>query len=475
LAKARVRGIYSTALMKLLLGGGFEIAQPSLIMEERFGIEEVREPPDLDIYDRVDHQGVKAVGKADAVDKFISILKEFLNDVILRKGIIPAGGIYKGLVKEIDRKHRTVLIDIGPVIGFLQLEEAPDIQLGIILVQVDRNHMEARVPALSTRISIRGRYAVLISDSHVKISRKILDRNSRDRLYKLGEELKTEWGILWRTEAATQPPDVLRSEVANLMERGKTIKEKAERLKAPSLVYEGRYHLDVEFPARSKKKLDEVRGSVTPTIQGHHYYKACGGNIASAVDMAEKLLGKGQLLKEVESLFIQTVSAEFPVKDSTVTIEHVKLDGRVFHLGKAVVETYNQDKSLITLRRVFETSGIYDGLETPKEPGDYAVTEFKVNEWYVKTQYFSKDGRQKGIYINLNTPVELYPNRIRYVDLESDVCILPNGEIKILDEKKLEEQAEKGTITVGLLQTARSKLNDILENLGKPSTNPILS
>jgi hypothetical protein len=88
--------------MRLLLGGGFEIAQPSLMMEERFGIEGDREPPDLDIYDRVDHQGVKAVGKADAVDKFISILKKFLNDVILRKGTIPAGGIYKGLVKEIE-------------------------------------------------------------------------------------------------------------------------------------------------------------------------------------------------------------------------------------------------------------------------------------------------------------------------------------------------------------------------------------
>ena len=469
MAKARVRGIYSTALTKLLLDRGFRVVQPSLIMEERFGIEEDREPPDIDISDRADRQGVKALGKADAIEKFISILKEFLDDAILRKGTISAGGIYKGIVKKIDPKHRIALIDIGPAVGTLQLKEAPNIRLGEILIQVDRNYVGAKVPALTTRICIPGTHAVLISDGHVRVSRKISDQNSRDRLYKLGEELKTEWGVLWRTTAATQPPDVLRSEVAYLMERGRIIKEKAERTKAPSLVYEGRYYLDAEFPALSKKKLDVIRSSVTPTIPGHHYYKACGGNIALAVDMAEKLLSMGHPVKEVESLFLQTILAEFPVEDSIVTIEHVKLDGRIFHLGKALVETYDQNKSIITLRRTFETNGIYDGLETPKETGDYAITEFKVNEWYVKTQYFSKDGRQKGIYINLNTPVELYPDRIRYVDLEIDICILPNGEVKILDEKKLEEQAEKGTITLDLLHTTRRKLNDILESLGKPS------
>ncbi|MBS7643205.1 DUF402 domain-containing protein [Candidatus Bathyarchaeota archaeon] len=470
MANARVRGIYSTALTKLLLDSGFKVVQPSLVMKERFGVEEDREPPDLEISDRPDRQGVKALGKADAIEKFISILKKFLSDAILRKGTVSAGGIYKGIVKKIDPKHHVALIDIGSAFGALQLDEAPNIRLGDILIQVDRNYARAKVPALTTKISILGNYAILISDGHVRVSRKILDRNSRDRLCKLGEELKTEWGILWRTAAENQPPDVLRSEIAYLMEKGKIIKERAERLKAPSLVYEGRYYLDAEFPALSKKKLDAIRSSITPTIPGHHYYKACGGNIASAVDMAEKLLSMGHPLKEVEDLFLQTVTTEFPIEDSTVTIEHVKLDGRVFHLGKALVETYDRDKSIITLRRTFETNGIYDGFETPKETGDYAITEIKVNEWYVKTQYFSRDGRQKGIYINVNTPVELYPTRIRYVDLEIDICVFPNGEIKILDEKKLEEQVEKGTITIDLLHATRSKLNDILESLGKPSS-----
>jgi hypothetical protein len=62
---------------------------------------------------------------------------------------------------------------------------------------------------------------------------------------------------------------------------------------APVTILEGSRYVDVEFPALSKKKLDEIRGFVTPTINGHHYYKACGVKISSALDMAEKLLEKG--------------------------------------------------------------------------------------------------------------------------------------------------------------------------------------
>ena len=34
--------------------------------------------------------------------------------------------------------------------------------------------------------------------------------------------------------------------------------------------------LEIEFPWDSKK-LDEYLGTVFPTVQKHHYYKACGG------------------------------------------------------------------------------------------------------------------------------------------------------------------------------------------------------
>jgi len=227
----------------------------------------------------------------------------------------------------------------------------------------------------------------------------------------------------------------------------------------------GSRYIDVEFPALSKKKLDEIRGSVTPTMDGHHYYKACGVNVSSALDMAEKLLEKGGSSEEVEKLLKQTIRAKYPVVGSLIEIEHVKLHGKVFNLGKAVIEAFDHSKSLIQFRRVFKKKGIYDGLKVEKDPGDYAVTEAKIDEWYFKTQYFSKDGRYKGTYINLNTPIELYPHGIRYVDLEVDVCVWPNGRVKKLDEKKLKEAAAEGIITPKLVRIIKEKLQEIMKNL----------
>jgi hypothetical protein len=45
--KAKVRGIYTTALTKLLLENNFQIVQPSQAIKARFGIPDNNEPPDI--------------------------------------------------------------------------------------------------------------------------------------------------------------------------------------------------------------------------------------------------------------------------------------------------------------------------------------------------------------------------------------------------------------------------------------------
>ena len=234
---------------------------------------------------------------------------------------------------------------------------------------------------------------------------------------------------------------------------------------SPATPLERSRYVDVEFPALSKEKLDEIRGSVTPTMDGHHYYKTCGANISSALDMAEKLLETGGSREEVEKLLSQTIRAKYPIVGSLIEMEHVKLNGKVLNLGKAVIEAFDHPKSLIRFRRVFKKKGVYDGLKTEKAPGDYAVTEAKIGEWHFKTRYYAKDGRYKGTYINLNTPIELYPHGIRYVDLEVDVCIWPNGRAKKLDEKKLKEAMAKGIITPKLARILKEKVQEIMKEL----------
>ena len=307
--RAKVRGIYSTALTRLLLDHDFEIVQPSEEIVERFGLEASECEPDLIIRDRHDRQGVEAFGSGEAVKAFRSILGEDLMDVILRR------------------------VDISC--------------------------------------------------------------------------------------------------------------------------------LDVEFPWASKMKLDEYRRAVVPTVQMHHYYKAYGGEVSSAADMAERLLLRGRPSEEVEELLRRTLVPIFPFEGSEIGIEHVKLSGSVLSLGKAVIEVYDE-RSLIRYTREMRGGGVYDGLGLEKEAGDRAVTEAKLGEYYTVTKYFSQDGRFKGTYMNLNTPVELYPSKIRYVDLEVDICIWPGDIVEVIDEEALEMAASEDIITSRLFEIVRVKIKELL-------------
>jgi len=322
LTRARIRGVYSTALTKLLLDHGFDIVCPSAAARERFGIEQRNEPPDLDIRERPDRQGVCAVGSAESLATFKAILQSRLHDVIIRK------------------------------------------TAGEAVTLVDPR-----------------------DDSHF---------------------------------------------------------------------------LDAEFPAMSKAELDALRRSVTETVEGHHFYKACGGNLSMAVDMAERLLTMGGAIEEVERLFQETALVGFPTVGSMIGIEHVKLDGRVLRLGEALIEAFDDDAGLIEFSRIVKGKGTYDALGTRRAPGDRAITRAKIGAWHYNTQYFSKDGRHEGTYINFNTPIELYPQGLRYVDLEVDIFVLPGGQVGKVDEEKLEAAATQGVVTQRLVETVKDEAQQLM-------------
>jgi len=464
--KTRVRGVYTTALTKLLLDHGFDIVQASATTKQRFTLKDDDSSPDLDVYDRRDRQGVKALGKAEPINKFVSLLQSSFDDVVERKWAVTADGIYKGLLRDVDAATNTAFVDIGATVGRISDAEIPSQRTGQLLVQVERWRPGSWQPLLTTELKIPGTNAILIPGRQVKISRKIMDWETRTRLRQLGEELATEnWGVLWRTSAANQSADLLRKEVATLVENAESLMQRAEQVEAPALVWEGAHFVNVEFAALSKKRLDEVRRTVAPTMDGHHHYKACGYKVSTALEMAEKLLEKGYLQTDVNDMLRQTIEAEFPSVDSEIKIEHVKLEGNVFHLGPALVEAFDPAEAFIRFRRVFRRPGVYDGLKTPKEPDDYAITEAKLDEWHFKTQYFSKEGKIKGTYINLNTLIELYPYAIRYIDLEADVCVWPDGRVETLDMEKLEEALKNGLITEKLVTKVKEKIREIIQAL----------
>ena len=461
--RVRIRGVYATALTKLLLDAGFKIVQPSEKIRERFNLENNFEPMDLNVDDKNDKQGVIAVGNPDATMEFKKIITEELEDAIIRVYPISIHAIYKGKVLEawLDGGG---LIDLGSKIGVLDKCESLNPEEKEVLVQVKETKFKGR-PILTKQISIAGDYAVLIPSDRIEVSKRI-HGEERERLVKLGEEiapLELGLSIRWRTAAKNKPEEILREEIKRLTDEWVKIIKKFNSIKAPTLIKDGNIQVEVEFPYSSKIKLDEIRAKVTPTLRNHHYYRACGGIISDSLSMAEKLLEEGYPQEKVEKLFLDAISREYPMEGSKIMIHHTKLDGTHINLGYAVVESLDLNNGNIKLVREIKSSGIYDGLGIRKEAGDKAITETKIGALHTKTFYISRKGQFKGAYINLNTPVELYPNQIRYVDLEVDICILPNGDIKIVDEKKLKEAVEEGIVSSKLAEKVSCEIEKLIE------------
>ncbi len=462
----RIRGIYSTALTKLFLDSGLRISQPSQRIAERLGIEKSYDDFDVDIYDKKDRQGVIITGTA--VEKVKEVLEEEFIDVFFRKMPYQLYGIYKGMVVKKDERY--VYVDIGSAIGSVIIEELPDVMEGDeVLVQVKKHNV---LPHLSVLLTVPGDYAVLIpkpvgSQRHVKISRKIRDSEERERLRILGLSLDLgDWGVLWRTAAAYKDWNLLRDELVKLSRLADRLKE-ADRYSAPAQIIEGRDIYEVEFGGGAKKKLDEIRNRVVPTIEGHHQFKSYDPEFSFAVEIAEGILSRLPSQREkIKQGFIQAlVDSKGPKVGWLFVLEHMKPDGQKIRIGPGEIVEVSLNPLKIKLRRSLKPGKGYDGLEIPIEYGDYAVTEIEEGKWWFRHSYYDRNGNLKGEYYNINTPVEFYPDKVRYVDLEVDIVKWPDGKKEIIDREKLKEHYEDGIISERLYKATLRITQEVFERI----------
>jgi hypothetical protein len=97
---AKIRGVYTTALTRLLLDAGYRIAAPSPETRQRFALGSAPGIPDLLIKDREDHQGVDIIGEADGVSRILQLIRERLLDAVLM-AFDPLGEREKEIVDEL--------------------------------------------------------------------------------------------------------------------------------------------------------------------------------------------------------------------------------------------------------------------------------------------------------------------------------------------------------------------------------------
>lgn len=454
----RLRGIYSLPLAKILKDQGHEIVQPTGEVGRHLDVDETYAPPDLTLGKGNDRHEIMVSGDESPMEDVIDTVTDEFLDVTVKRFDYDINAIYRGTVVNVATERRAAFVDIGETDGFLpfrntskRLREGEEVTVKI--VELPTNPDEN--PVLTTDITHAHDYAVVL-DGGVKVSKEIRDKEERDRLYDLGRSIDTERGVLWRTSAKGLDEEFLRDQAEDLLAEADRIEKRAERSVAPEKLQEGDTAAMLLIPGFTKKRFDEIRSTVAPTVKKHHKYKAADESHDLAVEAVERLVDDDESLDRFDGVMHDIEPIE--VGDS-LRFNHLKPDGSTPDFGRGRV--IDVEEGEIQLQRRVDSSPA--GL--PSEGAEYAVTSVEEDSWMIISEYFDGNDESTGMFVNINTPVEVYPWEVRYMDLCVDV-VLQGDEVELIDSGELDEHVAEGRISEELAQRAREAAEDIYEELG---------
>jgi ribonuclease G len=165
-----------------------------------------------------------------------------------------------------------------------------------IVVQVSKNPLGSKGARVTSYITLPGRYLVLMPNlEHVGVSRRISHEAERQRLRQVVEALRPQgFGLIVRTASEGAGQEELRRDLEFLLSLWQSIQDKAQRTRAPSLLYS-----DLDPVLRA------IRDLMSPSVQ--HLVLDSQEHYLSAKEFAEQffpeLAPKIELYEAPEPIF----------------------------------------------------------------------------------------------------------------------------------------------------------------------------
>ncbi|HET6378208.1 MAG TPA: ribonuclease E/G [Methylocella sp.] len=132
----------------------------------------------------------------------------------------------------------------------------------VLLVQVAKEERGNKGAALTTYLSLAGRYSVLMPNTARGggISRKITDPADRQRLKAIAQELEVPegMGVIVRTAGASRTKAEIKRDFEYLMRMWETVRETTLKSTAPTLVYEEGSLIKRSIRDLYNKEIDEI-------------------------------------------------------------------------------------------------------------------------------------------------------------------------------------------------------------------------
>ena len=461
-ACVRVRGIYATALTRVLLGTGHDVVQASPPIRRRFDEEFDDADHDVTVETTDDRQGVGVVGDPDEVERVTDECR-IATDTLTWPSQTPRGAVFDARV--VETLGGGAVCDLGTGEGYLPYDaadqhvtEGDDLR---VQVRADQPPWGRNRAELGTTLEAEAGLATLVAGRNgvtVDTRDDAAGRELAGMTDLLGVDVPDGWGIRWQHAATDAAMETLRASLEAAVDRAAALESvREEPVGEPGSRAEPAAASWVWFGRESRFALDDHRREVTTTMPGHPRTKAASEAASAGVDFAEALCTP-------EGAFpFDVVTRQFgPVEGDTVSIGHGKPDGRLITLGRGEVVEHGPDGTL-AVRREMGGSGTYDALGVEQERGDVALTKFREGRWWYPTVYRSSEGDLKGTYVNVCTPVECFPDVVRYVDLHVDVVKHADGRVERVDDDELDAAVETGELREELAAKARSVASS-LEN-----------
>ena len=454
--RVRIRGKYATAISKLALDLGYTIVQASDVIISRFNIDVNNSAPDVTVKDSERVPGALTVmGRCGAVNDFVSeLLRVVEGEALVWRSVVP---LHRVVMSVVSVEGSNYFVDVGNGVRAVLRAVGNAYSDGdVIPVTISRTRVYPSDELIATPgVRVDTDYVSIIPGSGaVLFSRHIRDYEARQTLLRVGLRYVGKlsgYSIKWRSSAQFLSED----EAAREVERALGILNDviaASRASQPyTVLQDGECITEIMLGGKAKLLLDNVRNNVVPTIVGHHTYKTLRRSTA-LLDLVEALLGHcSDRVGFSDEFMRQLMSRRYKVG-----IIHIKPDGRVIKLGSA--EVLKLEPNEIILMRRLRGGGYLDGLDLPKEEGDLAITCTSVGSEYLIHVYVDHAWRPKGIYVNINTPVEFTGSNILYIDLAVDVVKRwDSGEARVVDYDEYTSYVNMGVIP--------SRLRDRVEKL----------
>lgn len=426
----RVRGIFATAIAGLLDSSGYTFSDISEQLLNRLGgLRISREGVRVTVKDLDSRKGILIVGERDIALQVLSLIKACIGGV----GVVVVQGPYTLYrVRVSEKAEGGYIVELpGAKRGYLRTKRMHSIG-GLVTAHVVRP--DPILPVLEEGVAVTGQYTRVIEGGVHSISEHIKDSETALELLSLASQVAPEgWGVRFRSAAKNASILEVMEELRRLLEEARKLKDAALNIHEPALIKEGEVIIFLHFEPENMFAADSLRSRFHPTLKGHHLIKSLGDNLMSS--RLDSLEEKGVLTEDILDWYARGFLNILLGGD--VRIVHDKPFGRGFkwHASAKV-----NSSGFVYLERNITSSGYYDGLKVKKEAGDKVITVTYPLSRFLAHYYFSVSGGLKGVYINLNLPLDyaLSPPALWYLDVFLDVVWIPEGRVSLIDVEEYE-------------------------------------